>query len=165
MRILQYILDANVFIEAARRYYAFDLAPRFWEWLEKRAAQGVIRSIDRVKTELLRGNDELAAWARQVSNVMFDSTDQEDVLARYAEVMGWVQSQKQYSDAAKAEFAAAADGWLVAYALARGCIVVTHEISQPLAKRRVPITNVCQGLGVNFTNTFEMLRNLGFRFP
>ena len=24
-----YVLDANVFIEASRRYYAFDLAPRF----------------------------------------------------------------------------------------------------------------------------------------
>jgi hypothetical protein len=24
-----YVLDANVFIEAARRYYAFDLAPPF----------------------------------------------------------------------------------------------------------------------------------------
>jgi hypothetical protein len=26
-----YVLDANVFIEAARRYYAFDLATRFWD--------------------------------------------------------------------------------------------------------------------------------------
>lgn len=26
-----YVLDANVFIEAARRYYAFDIAPVFLE--------------------------------------------------------------------------------------------------------------------------------------
>jgi hypothetical protein len=25
----KYVLDANVFIEAARRYYAFDIAPPF----------------------------------------------------------------------------------------------------------------------------------------
>lgn len=43
-----YVLDANVFIEAARRYYAFDLAPRFWESLEHHAANGRVRSIDRV---------------------------------------------------------------------------------------------------------------------
>jgi len=28
-----YVLDANVFIEAARRYYAFDIAPKFWDTL------------------------------------------------------------------------------------------------------------------------------------
>ena len=26
----RHLLDANVFIEAAKRYYAFDLAPSFW---------------------------------------------------------------------------------------------------------------------------------------
>ena len=29
-----YLLDTNVFIEAKNRYYSFDLAPGFWEWLE-----------------------------------------------------------------------------------------------------------------------------------
>ena len=28
-----YLLDANVFMEAHRRYYAFDLCPGFWECL------------------------------------------------------------------------------------------------------------------------------------
>ena len=49
-----YVLDANVFIEAAHRYYAFDLAPRFWESLEHHAANGRVRSIDRVRQELER---------------------------------------------------------------------------------------------------------------
>ena len=31
---LQYILDANVFIEAYKRYYAFDLCPGFWRSIE-----------------------------------------------------------------------------------------------------------------------------------
>ena len=44
-----YVLDANVFIEAARRYYAFDLAPKFWESLVLHAADGRIQSIDRIK--------------------------------------------------------------------------------------------------------------------
>ena len=46
-----YVLDANVFIEAARRYYAFDLAPVFWESILQHAAHGRIYSIDRVKKE------------------------------------------------------------------------------------------------------------------
>ena len=33
-----YLLDANVFIEAAKGYYAFDIAPRFWEALISEAS-------------------------------------------------------------------------------------------------------------------------------
>lgn len=32
-----YLLDANVFIEAKNRYYGFDLAPGFWDWLDAAA--------------------------------------------------------------------------------------------------------------------------------
>lgn len=32
---VKFLLDANVFIEAYRRYYSFDIAPSFWELLEK----------------------------------------------------------------------------------------------------------------------------------
>ena len=58
-----YVLDTNVFIEAARRYYAFDIAPHFWQMLNDHANHGHILSIDRVKVELERGKDELAEWA------------------------------------------------------------------------------------------------------
>lgn len=57
------VLDANVFIQAARRYYAFDIAPRFWEALVEYAERGRLTSIDRVKFELDRGKDELTRWA------------------------------------------------------------------------------------------------------
>lgn len=30
---MQYLLDANVFIEAKNRYYGFDFCPAFWNWL------------------------------------------------------------------------------------------------------------------------------------
>jgi len=42
MYAARYILDANVFIEATRRYYAFDLAPKFWDSLVHYAANGQI---------------------------------------------------------------------------------------------------------------------------
>ena len=58
-----YLLDASVFIEAGRRYYAFDLEPGawFWEALLRHSEDGVALSIDRVKEELEKGKDELAA--------------------------------------------------------------------------------------------------------
>jgi hypothetical protein len=59
-----YLLDTNVFIEAARRYYAFDIAPAFWQALIGLAAGGQVRSIDRVKVEIDRGKDELSVWVK-----------------------------------------------------------------------------------------------------
>ena len=159
-----YVLDTNVFIEAARRYYAFDIAPPFWESLVLHAANGRIYSIDRVKQELERGKDELATWATSQFNDAFASTDEEDVIESYSEVISWVQAQEQFLDAAKADFAAVADGWLVAYAMAKGYIVVTHELPAIDARSKVPIPNVCEALGVRYVDTFAMLRELGVRF-
>jgi hypothetical protein len=158
-----YVLDTNVFIEAARRYYAFDLRTRFWDILSQHAESGVIESIDRVKDELDK-EDELARWANSDFHKAFCSTDHADVIESYRQVMTWVQKQAQFSDAAKADFAKGADGWLVAYATAKRRIIVTHEVPAPDARKKVPIPNVCQQFHVRWVDTFGMLRELGVRF-
>jgi len=165
-----YVLDANVFIEAARRYYAFDIVPSFWNSLHQHADNGVIESIDWVKKELEKGKgkegeeDELTIWANGSFDHAFCSTDEEDVIKSYGKVVTWVQSQPQYSDAAKADFAKGADGWLVAYAMAKGRTVVTHEVLASDARRNVPIPNVCEPFHIRYVDTFAMLRELGVRF-
>lgn len=157
-----YVLDANVFIEAARRYYAFDLAPGFWQALIDHATNGRIQSIDRVKTELAI-DDEIRPWIESSFTEWFASTDQADVIADYQKIMAWIQGSSQFSIAAKAEFARGADGWLVAYAMVNGYIVVTHEQYASDARNRIPIPNVCRQFGVSYVNTFMMLRDLGVR--
>jgi hypothetical protein len=159
-----FVLDSNVFIEAARRYYAFDLAPRFWEILVEQAAIGQVHSVDKVKNELERGNDELSDWASNNFSEAFASTDKDKVTQSYGEIINWVNAQTQFKSAAKAEFAQAADGWVVAYAKAKKLIVVTHEVPAPDAKRKVPIPNVCQAFKIPFVDTFEMLRRLGVQW-
>lgn len=159
-----YVLDANVFIEAARRYYAFDLAPKFWDSLLHHAVNGRIQSIDRIGKELKRGKDELARWVTNHFDHAFASTDETDVVGVYTEIMNLVNNEKQFLDTAKADFAGGADGWLVAYAKVKRCVVVTHETLAPDARRKVPIPNVCRTFDVPFVDTFEMLRTLGVRF-
>lgn len=165
-----YVLDSNVFMEAARRYYAFDIAPPFWDSLNQHADEGIIESIDWVKKELERGigekgeEDELARWANGDFSRAFCSTDEDDVIQSYGRVMTWVYGQSQYTDAAKVDFAKGADGWLVAYAVAKGRIVVTHEVLANDARRKVPIPNVCELFSVRYIDTFVMLRELGVRF-
>ncbi|AFM26547.1 DUF4411 family protein [Desulfomonile tiedjei] len=164
MKGARYLLDANVFIEAARRYYAFDLVPAFWNMLISLANNRQIESIDRVQDELLRGNDDLAAWVRNDFASAFSSTDDASVIGNYSDIMAWVQSENQYHDLAKREFAAGADGWLIAYAKHNGHTIVTQEVLDLQRKNRVPIPNVCQKFGVKSVNTFGMLRELNIRF-
>lgn len=80
--------------------------------------------------------------------------------------MVWAVQQAQFSTQAKADFARAdnADAWVVAYAMAKGCVVVTHEQYDPNIKRKIPIPNVCKAFGVPYVDTFEMLRRLGVKF-
>lgn len=162
--VLIYVLDANVFIQAARRYYAFDIVPAFWQALEHSASEDRLLSIDRVKKELDKGKDELTNWSNGSFHEWFASTDDTEVVQAYAELMQWAQAQGQYSDAAKEVFASdGADAWLVAYAKAKGCTVVTHEQIDLRIRRKIPIPNVCQAFGISCLDTFEMLRALGVR--
>jgi hypothetical protein len=156
-----YVLDANVFIEAAKRYYAFDIVPSFWQMLVAHAESEQLLSIDRVKDELLRA--DLAMWAKGTFHEFFASTSDQDVIAAYREVMSWSQDQTQFTEAAKAQFAGVADGWLISYALAKGCVVVTHEQFDPNIKRKVKIPNACRAFDIACVDTFQMMRALGIR--
>lgn len=158
-----FLLDANVFIEAHRRYYAFDIAPLFWTTLIDNAKNSRLLSIDRVEVELKRGGDELADWASGSFHEFFDSTGDKEVIEAYRKIMVWSQGQAQFTGAAKAEFASVPDSWLVAYAMAKGCIVVTHERFSPDAKARIKIPNACKAFGVEYVDTFQMMRALRVR--
>lgn len=158
-----YVLDANVFIEAHRRYYALDLCPGFWDCLEHFCGEAQLLSIDRVRGEIADG-DDLARWVADVTESLFASAADADIVRVYGKMMRWVQSQARFMEAAKAEFARAADGWLAAYASVCGATVVTHETFRPDAKKRVPLPNVCREFDVPFVNTFDMLRKLEVRF-
>jgi len=161
----RYVLDANVFIEAARRYYTFELCPGFWDCLISLHDTGHFGSVDRVKAELRRGKDHLAHWAANaVQTTFFASTEGPEVVSCFAGLMQWVHRNAQFLDEAKAEFASAADGWLVAYAKVYGLTVVTHEEYAQDVRRRVKIPNLCRAFDVPYTDTFRMLTELKVTF-
>lgn len=158
-----YVLDANVFIESKKRYYAFDIAPGFWNALLLRAAVGQIVSIDRVRLEIERVGDELTDWAKNNFLQFFESTADASVIQEYRAIMQWSQRQTQYDQSIKADFAQIADPWLVAYARSKGFVVVTEEVLNNGTRKKIPIPNVCVQFGVGYCNTFEMLRRLGVK--
>ncbi|GBD90789.1 hypothetical protein BMS3Abin04_01508 [bacterium BMS3Abin04] len=164
---IKYILDTNVFIEAFRRYYSFDIAPSFWEFLINTAKTKKIISIDRVYSELTNGNDVLAEWIEKKFRFAFiDTKNNSEILNKYAELMNWAVNQTQYSQNAIDEFARVenADPWLIAIAIVNNFTIVTHEVFDTQIKKKIPIPNVCKEFNVDYINTFEMLRKLNFKF-
>lgn len=160
-----YLLDANVFIEAKNHYYAFDLCPGFWESLLSLHEAGFLLSIDKVKAELLHGKDELAEWvATETTDTFFASSDEEPVIAKFSELVRWVNGREQFLPEAKAEFMAGVDGWLIAYAAVHGLTLVTHEQFRSEVKRKVPIPNACRPFGVRCEDTFRMLKAMNISF-
>lgn len=158
---MTYLLDANVFIDAFHRYYAFDIAPGFWDSLISLAQTRRVLSIDRVLNELLRTKDELCDWVQESFHGAFQSTDRDDVFSCYGQAMQWVNDQIRYSQESKSRFAEGADGWLVAYARACNCTVVTLESYDHSGGKKVKLPNVCEATGIQYINTFELLQQLG----
>ncbi len=101
---IRYVLDANVFIEAYRRYYSFDIAQPFWEALIDLAKRGRVLSVDKVLDELKREDDSLRKWAENQFGKYFVSTNDSNVIKSYKSVIRWVNSQQQFLDKAKREF-------------------------------------------------------------
>jgi hypothetical protein len=161
-----FVLDSDVVIAAKNAYYAFDICPGFWQALIRGNANGRLRSIDRIRSELLLGRKEedVVRWVKEdVPPAFFHDSNAEDVSAAYADVMLWVQRSTQYFDRAKAKFATEADGWLVAYSMVHGTTVVTNEQPRPDSRNRVLLPDVCAEFKIPSKDTFSLLRELTVR--
>lgn len=162
-----YVLDTNVFVQAHRRHYGFDICPGFWNFVLHEHGAGRLISIDRIRDEITAGDeDALETWASSTApETLFASTAESNVVDSFAKIMQWVQTHIQFQSEAKEQFARVADGWLVAYAMAHpGHVVVTLEEYSADVKRRVPLPNVCKHFGVPYIDPFTMLRELKARF-
>lgn len=156
-----YWLDSNVFIEAAKGPYAFDIAPGFWALLDSTVIQGRISSSLLVYEELVTGGDELAVWARERrSSGLFPEPDV-SVQNAFADLARYVVHS--YNTSESSRFLRGADPWIIAHAVAHGGSVVTLEAKAPPNSRRVKIPNVCDQFNIGYANTYQMLRDLGAR--
>lgn len=86
----------------------------------------------------------------------------EKTLRSLAAAVEWTRTQT-FRQSAIAQFADNADAYLVGHAHSHGHTVVTLE--QPSdGVKLVKIPNVCATLGVEFINTFQLLRRERARF-
>lgn len=67
----KYLIDTNIFIESAYRFYAFDICPGFWDFLEKCSESDFVKSIDKVYNEITSNKPELQDFKEKLKNEGF----------------------------------------------------------------------------------------------
>jgi hypothetical protein len=104
-------LDSNVFMQAKNLYYAFDIAPGFWDVLLDSAALGLVGCPMMVYNEIAKGGDDLAVWASGARSACGDFFIEADrgVQNRFSEVAQYVVNS--YHPAQAALFLKGADPW------------------------------------------------------
>ena len=157
----QYLLDANVFIQAKNLHYGFDFCPAFWDWLVLQNQEGKVASIEKVGDEIHAGEDALADWAKERGDGFFLRPD-DAVVPALGTVSHWANNSN-YEPAAIATFLQIADYWLIAHAIAHSSTVVTHEVPAD-SIRKIKIPNACIGLDLHCVSPYEMLRRERARF-
>ncbi len=166
----KFLLDADIFIRAKNDHYAMDFCPGFWEWLIAANKSGTVLSIRAVRDELIQPTDpdddeeeedDLSKWVKADGSDLFQSHDQ-PMIDKMPIVAQWAKTQR-YKAGAVATFLACADYYLIAYALAHDCTVVTHEVASN-SQAKIKIPDACNGLKVKCAKPFEMLRSLGAKF-
>lgn len=159
-------LDANVFIDAKNGLYAFDLAPRFWIWLEEKLQSGSLRSSRYVYKEIASSEspkDKLHRWARTRKSSGYWVQPTREVQEKYQELAEYVVAEYEIKNPAKTgEFLAKADVWIIAHALVSRGIVVTDEARVNKFSQTPKIPNVCSHFGVRCITMMDMLRTFKF---
>lgn len=160
---MKYLLDTNIFITAKNSYYAFDICPGFWKWLESCPD---LFSTETVMDELLSGNDELAKWSKQQARLSPDFFIQafDNIQMTYAEMLTYLADSGRYSRSVLEEYASVADSWLVATAKTLDYSIITNEKKDPNCRKKVKIPDVASIYEVPCLDVFQVLRLYGVKF-
>ena len=125
--------------------------------------RGLVFSIEKVRDELIGGDDELAEWAKARGAEFFPSSRQRHGSEpRGDQHLG--RADGDYEPGAVNQFLQVADYYLVAHAhSSRPSMFVTHEVAANSVKK-IKIPNACIAHGVKSMSPYEMLRTERARF-
>jgi len=155
----KFCLDANVFIEANNGPYSMDFNQSFWNFLDNQATAGTVYSSVMVYDELTVANNKLAAWVKTRKGPPLFVQPEEAVQKKFGPIADYVNDK--YPSFNADSFLQGADPWIIAQAMQDGSTVVTHEVLVGPDSKKVKIPNICQQFGVNWDNTYNMIRSFG----
>lgn len=153
-------LDTDSLIRSKNEAYGFDIAPKFWDFLDQKVDEGVIASSRLVYDEIHDGaEDELRRWADARKNTLFIEPDS-DVQAALQEIADYVTRAPNYAQHHIADFLKKADPWTIAHAKAHGGTVVTFESRQPNSQKP-KIPDICDHFRIDSCVIWQAVRRLG----
>lgn len=165
--IKTFLFDANTFIAPFNSYYAFDITPNYWDNVKKSIGRGEIVVLDKVYDEVVKGDDELSEWMIDVAKDSKLSCAEPNVIAKYREILMYVQNSGFYKAKALSEWSSlqVADPWLIASAIVHKQTIVTFETpngnlnaNYPSSRPKIP--DVSKAFDVECKNLFEIMRVL-----
>lgn len=158
------LIDASVVIDAAASYYRMSICPGFWDWLAAALADGDVVLISQVRAELLAKDESVAGWLGDSATVAVPATVL-PIEQAYRYVRDAID-EMNCTPASVQKFLNGADFHLVAYALAGGHRVVSHEVREdpkkPLKVLKIP--DLCDSLDIGCVRLVRMLEERGARF-
>lgn len=155
MRI--YCLDSNALIEPWNKYYTVERCPEYWDIIDQLAQQGTVFCALEVKHEIEKSDDGLKKWIHDKPYLFREETPEVNanirlVLAKFPEL---IDSSKNRS---------MADPWVIAHAMSDKAIVVTKELPNGSASKKIKIPDVCNAFGVEWMNDFDFVDEIGIKF-
>lgn len=165
----RYLFDSDVMISATRIHYSPEFCQVFWDWLLQGHKNGVFYSIDKVKEELMDGNDDpLSKWVSlpEMKDFFMKSSE---VAATWGKLGRLAREPSRgYKDFAINKFVddSKADAWLISFAASKGdFVIVTNERSAPDSKREIKLPDAADWLGVKTVKLYDLfLKHAGSNF-
>lgn len=150
-----YLLDTSVFLQARKTYFSFEFCPGFWDWIQQMHKAGSMYSIQEVKQELSRQDDDVKCWSDRINQDFFLPSDKsiESVVTQLKQDL----IRNGYQEKAIKNFMRGADPALIAYGKKYNYTVVTQERSSKRKKIKIPVA--CIEAGVKCEMVHTVLRN------
>lgn len=162
---MQYLLDANIIIDAKQRYYQIARIPEFWEWLNYHMDNDNIKIPSEVFAEIVVDKgDDLYDWLKKesVKEViqLNDSLRREDISHVIKSGYG-LDSPTEVDMRTMGN-----DPALISYALTHKdlrCIVTSETRKPSLQGANKKIPDVCDFLKIKCCNTVDLINALDFK--
>jgi ribosomal protein L18E len=157
----KYCLDSNIYINAWNNHYAYDFCPQYWDTLKSLIENKVILLPKVIYKELLNKDDNLKKWIKQFDKIAVKENAK--IIKCFNDLMQKDEMHKHLVDIKREK--SEADPWLIAHALAIQGVVVSNEA--PVAgksQKKVKIPDVCNNMGIECINEFELVRRLNIHF-
>lgn len=150
-----YSFDTSVYINGQRDQFPPDLFPQLWPRIDNLAAIGQIQSVDIVRDELARKDDDVHAWAKARPHLFVPLSEEvqvstKEVLRACPKLIG-VGSGRS-----------GADPFVIALAMCNDGVVVTDESPKHPSNPRIP--DACDVLGVRCVNLVGFIRERRWTF-